>query len=103
MATAPNKKNNKLLFSILTIMLILFVALQLYTLSNIGTKGEQVSNLKKREAEIKIENEIKRAHILELQSNQAVLNGLNEKINLVPKNIISIDSSETSVSALKNE
>jgi len=92
MTQTPNKKNKHFLAGIFILLIILFVVLQLYTLSSVGTKGEKASELKRRQSEIKIENEIKKAKILELQSNMSVLQDLTTKITLEEKNIISIDS-----------
>src|SRR3972149_5435288 len=102
MSQVKTKPNNKILLIIFVSLIVLFIALQLYTLSSVGTKGEQVSYLKRKQSEVKIENEIRKAQILELQSNQAVLTGLVDKIPLQEKNIISIDPDFTKISALGN-
>ena len=100
MTPTPNKKNKRLLAGIFIFLVILFVILQLYTLSSVGTKGEKVSELKRKQSEVKIENEIKRAKILELQSNMSVLNNLTTKITLEEKNIISIDTNNSDLSEI---
>ena len=100
MTPTPNKKNKRLLAGIFIFLVILFVVLQLYTLSSVGTKGEKVSELKRKQSEVKIENEIKRAKILELQSNMSVLNNLTTKITLEEKNIISIDTNNSDLSEI---
>ena len=100
MTPTPNKKNKRMLAGIFIFLVILFVVLQLYTLSSVGTKGEKVSELKRKQSEVKIENEIKRAKILELQSNMSVLNNLTKKITLEEKNIISIDTNNSDLSEI---
>src|SRR3990172_6789035 len=100
MTPTPNKKNKRMLAGIFIFLVILFVVLQLYTLSSVGTKGEKVSELKRKQSEVKIENEIKRAKILELQSNMSVLNNLTTKITLEEKNIISIDTNNSDLSEI---
>ena len=81
-------------FIILVLFLAaVFVTMQLYILSNLGTKGEELSLIKNSQNTIKIENEILRARVLALKSNQAVLDGLNNHSEVVirPLNFLNPD------------
>ena len=84
----PNRvsKHNYFLM-IFFILVFIFAGLQLYILSNVGTKGQELSNIKSSQSAIKIENEILKAKVLALKSNQAVLDGLSNHVNVEVKAI----------------
>jgi len=69
------------------ILLSVFVGLQLYILSNLGTKGQELSDIKSTQGIIKVDNEILKAKVFALKSNQAVLDGLNNHVNVEVKTI----------------
>ena len=81
-----NLKRNYFLF-ICFCLLSVFVFLQLAFLTNLGTKGQELSDIKSSQSIIKIENEILKAKVLAAKSNQAVLNGLNNHVNVEVKAI----------------
>jgi hypothetical protein len=86
----PKKRVNWITIVPLSLV-IFFFSFQLYVLTNVGDKGEKITQLKRQQAELKIDNEIMRAKIMELQTNQAVIGPLNEKVKVERKNINVID------------
>ena len=93
-----NPKNN-LFLKISVILLLTGVVLQLYFLSSIGTKGEELSTIKNSQSIIRVENEILKAKVMALKSNQAVLDGLNNHIEVVTKPINFLDPQTAQISA----
>ena len=87
---------------ILTIGLLLIVAVssQLFILSTVGTNGQQLSDIRSQQNQLKVENEILKAQILELRSNKVVLEGLSEDKNLQQKNIVFLNPDELNISAM---
>jgi len=87
----PSKHNYFII--IFLILISVFVVLQLYILSSLGTKGQELSDIKTSQSTIKVENEILKAKVLALKSNQAVLEGLNNnvKVEVKPINFLSPD------------
>jgi hypothetical protein len=84
----PNKVSKHNYFLMIFFILIFVLAgLQLYFLSNVGTKGQELSEIKTSQSTIKVENEILRSKVLALKSNQAVLDGLNNHVNVEVKPI----------------
>lgn len=74
-------------------LLSVFAGLQLYILSNLGTKGQELSDIKYSQNIFKVENEILKAKVLALKSNQAVLEGLTNhvEVGVKPINFLSPD------------
>jgi hypothetical protein len=68
-----------------------FFAFQLYVLSNVGDKGEKITQLKHVQSDLKIENEILRAKIMELKTNEAVIGPLADKVTVERKSVNVID------------
>jgi hypothetical protein len=91
-------KNNWLLS--FAFLLGVFVIMQLYLLTNVGTKGQELSDIRNQQNEIKIENEILKAKILELRSNKVVLEGLAYDDELQQKELRSLDPDALSISAM---
>jgi len=91
-------KSNPLVVFIF-ILLSIFISLQLFLLTNVGTKGQELSNIRNNQSKIKVENEILKARILELRSNQVVISGLDGKVKVEPKNIAIINAEEFNISA----
>lgn len=91
---------SKLGFAVVVVSLV-FIALQLYVLSSVGTQGERVSDIRDKQAQIKIDNEIKRARIMELQSNQAVA-GTVENLQMQPTKVNYINPDLVNVAAQQN-
>lgn len=88
------------LFTISCIILaVVYVTLQLYLLTNVGTKGEELSSIRNQQKAIKVENEILKAQVLELRSNQVVLDGLESRSEVETKKIAIIDPEEFNVAA----
>lgn len=88
------------LFLKISIVLILTgVILQLSILSSIGIKGEDLSAIKYSQKIIREENEILKAKVMALKSNQAVLDGLNNHIEVVTKPINFLDPQTAQISA----
>jgi hypothetical protein len=81
------------------VLIALFVVLQLYLLTNVGTKGEQLSLIRREQSQIKIENEILKAKIMQLRSNQVVLDGLAENPDIVARGVVLIDPDELNIAA----
>lgn len=87
-------------FSVSIIILVTgFVVIQLYLLTNVGTKGEELSKIRSEQNSIKVENEILKAKVLELRSNQEVLSELDTRSDVVAKKISVIDPEEFNIAA----
>jgi hypothetical protein len=67
-----NSNNTGFLLKILVTLIIVFVTIQLYVLTTVGTQGQQVSYLRDKQTQLKLDNEIKKAKILELQTGTAI-------------------------------
>lgn len=65
-----------------------------------GTKGQELSDIRTQQSNLKIENEILKAKILELRSNKVVLEGLAGDDNLKQKDLKLIDPDTLSISAM---
>ncbi|MEI7579674.1 MAG: hypothetical protein WCJ58_06635 [bacterium] len=81
-----------ILLKVLFTILIIFIVFQLYVLTTVGTQGEKVSALRLQQSELKIENEIKRAQIMQLQSS-----------NLIQETVSSLKMSQVSVEYIDPE
>ena len=105
MSTADKNMSRKLPLSKLGIAVVIvtlvFVSLQLYVLSSVGTQGARVSDIRDRQAQIKIDNEIKRAKVMELQSNQAVAATV-ENLQMQPTKVNYINPDLVNVAAQQN-
>ncbi|KXK27410.1 MAG: Cell division protein FtsL [candidate division WS6 bacterium OLB20] len=88
-----------LLKKLSVVLVLMFIAIQLYVLSTVGTQGERVSELRDRQAEVKIENEILRARISELQSTTEIRKTANEHLQMQPAQVVYVDASEFYVAA----
>ena len=86
-------------FTIIPLTLIsFFFVFQLYVLTNVGDNGQKITQLKNKQSELKIQNEILKAKILDLQTDQAVVLPLTEKVKVEKKaiNVIDIGYASTS-------
>lgn len=72
----------KIWMGIFILLIVSFVVMQLYTLSSIGTQGEKVSFLRSRQANVKVENEILRAKIRELQSTDNIIDTATDRLQM---------------------
>src|SRR5689334_1042230 len=90
--------NNLFLIIFLTLIGI-FVVLQLYVLTTVGPQGEHLTYLRNKEEEIKIATEVKTASILKLQSNQAVMEAIADRVQLEPKKVTMINPDQFNISA----
>ncbi len=86
-------------YTVIICLATVFISLQLYILTNVGTKGQELANIRNQQSQIKVENEILKARILELRSNQVVIAGLDGKVKVEPKNIAIINPEEFNISA----
>ncbi len=87
-------------FFTLGLLTVIFVSAQLFILSTVGTNGQQLSDIRGQQNELKVENEILKAQILELRSNKVVLEGLSEDKTLQQKNIVFLNPDELNISAM---
>lgn len=83
------------------VLVLVFIVIQLFMLTNVGTKGKELSDIRSRQNELKIENEILKAKIMELRSNKLVLEGLStdEKLRQIEPRLI--DPDELKISAMQ--
>jgi len=91
-------KDNPVVFCVVTLLAI-YISMQLYLLTSVGAKGQDLANIRNQQSKIKVENEILKARILELRSNQEVIAGLQGKIKVEPKSIAIIKPEEFNVAA----
>lgn len=94
------KKFNTLLFTI-GLLLIILISAQLFVLTSVGIKGQELSMMRNSQNQLKVENEILKAKILELRSNKVVLEGLSNDNNLQQKNINFLNPDDLSISAME--
>lgn len=92
------EQKGSFLIRILIGLVTTFVVMQLYILTSIGTQGERVSAVRTQQSDLKIENEIKRARILELQSNDAIKNTV-QNLQMYPVKVEYIDVNYLDISA----
>ena len=98
---SPKKKPNWLTIIPLSLLAV-FVAFQLFVLSNVGDKGEKITALKRMQSNLQIENEIYRAKIMELQTSQSVVVPLSEMVKVEKKSVNIIDiGTANDVSAMR--
>jgi Tfp pilus assembly protein PilO len=90
---------HNLFFKVLFILILSLVVIQLAILSDVGTKGERLGQIKNSQSLIKVENEILKAKVMALKSNQAVLDGLNNHVDVITKPINFIDPEVAKISA----
>lgn len=90
---------NRIVSLSITTLTAIFVIMQLYLLTNVGTKGEELSNIRNEQKAIRVENEMLKAQVLELRSNQVVLSGLETRAQVEAKRISVIDPEEFNVAA----
>jgi hypothetical protein len=81
------------------VLIVISITLQLYLLTNVGTKGEELNNILNEQTQIKVQNEILKAKIMQLRSNQMVLDGLAQDPNIVAKQLILINPDELNIAA----
>jgi cell division protein FtsI/penicillin-binding protein 2 len=94
-----NFRKSSFLIKILCCLIIGFIAIQLYVLTVVGPQGEKLSDIRKQQSEIKIQNEIARAKILDLQSNPQILHTISEKLQLEPAKLTFLDPNQPPVAA----
>ena len=101
--------NNLHLFNLITknrvvyifSLVLLFIIIQLFMLTNVGTKGKELSDIRNKQNELKIENEILKAKIMELRSNKLVLEGLSTDDKLKQIEPRMLDPNEFNISAMQ--
>jgi len=69
--------NSKILLYTLLTLIVLFIGMQLFVLTRVGTQGEKVNQIKQEQTRLRIENEIKQAEILKLQSRKEILSSID--------------------------
>ncbi|MFQ5493215.1 MAG: hypothetical protein ACE5DX_03590 [Candidatus Dojkabacteria bacterium] len=99
----PKKKTKKrnLLLKIFLSLIVAFIATQLFVLSSVGTQGEKVSMLRQAQADIKIQNEIKRAQILQLKSNNVIRDTATDRLLMKKSSVKYINPEIKKISAQK--
>jgi hypothetical protein len=88
-----------LFLKVFVVLISCGVVIQLYIMSSIGTKGEELSLIKNSQNTIRVENEILKAKVMALKSNQAVLDGLNNHVEVIIKPINFLDPEVAQISA----
>jgi hypothetical protein len=91
-----------LLIKLLVFMIVGFIAIQLYVLTSVGTQGEKLSQVRQQQSEVKIQNEIIKARILELQSNPRIQETVTQKLQLNPAEVIYLEPEPDLISAQDN-
>jgi len=93
------KTKHSLFLKIFIILISCAVIVQLSFSSTIGTKSEDLSIIKNSQNMIRVENEILKAKVMALKSNTAVLDGLNNHVEVVTKPINFLDPQTVQISA----
>lgn len=76
-AKKDRHSNSKILLYTLVSLVVLFIGMQLYVLTRVGTQGEKVNQIKQEQTRLRIENEIKQAEVLKLQSRHEILSSID--------------------------
>ncbi|KXK08693.1 MAG: hypothetical protein QY330_00545 [Candidatus Dojkabacteria bacterium] len=92
-------KSGSLATRLIFTLVALFIIIQLYVLSSVGTQGEKVKYLRDMQAQVKIENEILRASIANLQSSQEISKTASEHLRMQPAQVVYIDLGQYNISA----
>jgi hypothetical protein len=84
--------NSKILIYTSISLIIVFFGLQLFVLTTVGAQGERVNQVKDEQNRLRIENEIKQAEILKLQSRKEILTSI-ENLDMKESEVVMIDGS----------
>lgn len=84
---------SSLLVKLSVFLIIVFMAMQLHILTSVGTQGQKVSELRRLQAEVKLQNEIKRARVQELQASSEIKETATTRLQMEPAAVIIIDDS----------
>lgn len=95
------KRKGSSLMTILISLVIVFVVVQLYVLTTVGTRGEEISSIRAEQATLKIETEIVRAQIHDLKSNSAISETI-ENLQMTPTSVKYIEQDILQISALSD-
>ena len=90
--------NSKILFYTLTFLIVVFIGAQLFVLTNVGTHGERLNQIRAEETNLRIENEIKQAEISKLQSRKEILGSI-ENLGMKESEVIIINKEVLSAEA----
>lgn len=94
------QSNSKILLYTLISLVVLFIGMQLYVLTRVGTQGERVNQIKQEQTRLRIENEIKQAEVLKLQSRKEILSSIDNldmkeaEVVLVNKELITAEGTD---------
>jgi regulator of replication initiation timing len=101
--TKLNKKRkiSSLLPTLAVLLIMSFFVVQLIVLTSIGTQGEKVKTIRDSQTELKIENEILRARIYEMQSTQEIRKTANEELQMKPVDVQYLDLDQLQITAQK--
>lgn len=93
------KLKHNYFFVALFLLLLVFVSMQLYLLTNEGTKGEELNSIRVEQNQIQVENEMLKAKVMQLRSNQMVLTGLEQRAVVEQKSLTVIDPEKFNIAA----
>lgn len=82
--------NSKILIYTSVALIIVFFGLQLFVLNTVGAQGERVNQVRDEQNRLRIENEIKQAEILKLQSRKEILTSI-ENLDMKESEVVMID------------
>ena len=73
--------------------------MQLYLLTSEGTKGQELNSIRVEQNQIQVENEMLKAKVMQLRSNQMVLTGLEQRATVEQKSLTVIDPEKFNIAA----
>lgn len=82
--------NSKILIYTSIALILVFFGLQLFVLTSVGSQGQRVTQVKEEQNRLRIENEIKQAEILKLQSRKEILTSI-ENLDMKESEVVMID------------
>lgn len=82
--------NSKILLYTLLTLIVLFIGMQLFILTRVGTQGERVNQVKQEQTRLRIENEIIQAKILNLQSRKEILSSI-DNLNMKEAEVVLVN------------
>lgn len=82
--------NSKILLYTLLTLIVLFIGMQLFILTRVGTQGERLNQVKQEQTRLRIENEIIQAKILNLQSRKEILSSI-DNLNMKEAEVVLVN------------
>ncbi len=84
------------------VLLVIFIIAQFIVLDFAGNHGPEITDLRRTQNEVKLENDLKRATIDEMSAKQDVKSFASERLGYVTNKVNTLHKTDTQVTALGN-